>query len=132
MIAAAGIAWNAFGVVQLLQTLRSTPESLVRMGMTPMQASVYASYPAWMNVAFAVGAFGGLLGSLALLLSQTAAAKKVFAASLLGYVVLFVGDLTEGVFAALGASQVAILTFVIAVAAGLLAWTARIDARGRA
>ena len=44
--------------------------------------------------------------------------------SLIAYVILYIGDITEGVFAALGASQVIILTFVVAVAAGLL-WYAK-------
>jgi hypothetical protein len=48
-----------YAVVQLVQTLQSTPESLAQMGMTPEQAAVYSSYPAWMTLGFAVGAVGG-------------------------------------------------------------------------
>jgi hypothetical protein len=75
-----------------------------------------------MNIAFAVGTLGGLLGSL-LLIARPAAAKKVFAASLVGYVLLYIGDVTEGVFAALGASQVTILTLVVSIAVFLLLWS---------
>jgi len=128
LVAALGIAWNLFGVSQFLGTLRSTPESLMEMGMTRAQAAVYTSYPTWMTVGFAVGVFGGLAGSV-LLLTRRRAAVPVFAASLAGYVVLFVGDVTEGVFAALGASQVAILSTVVAIAAGLLAWSRWLAAR---
>lgn len=128
-VAAFGLLWNLFGVVQLVQTLQSTPESLTQMGMTPEQAAVYSSYPAWMTLGFAVGALGGLLGS-ALLLGRRRLATPVFAASLVGYLVLYVGDITEGVFEALGAPQVAVLTSVVLIAAGLLVWARRLNERG--
>lgn len=124
LIAIFGIAWSLFGVVQFIPTLSDTPESLVRMGMSAEQAAVFANYPAWMSAGFALGAFGGVIGS-ALLLARRALAVPVLAASLAGYVVLFVGDITEGVFAALGAGQVGVLTLVLAVAAGLSIWSRR-------
>ena len=128
VIALSGVAWNAFGVVQFVQSLRNTPESLARMGMTAEQAAVYSSYPSWMTAVFAVGVFGGLLGSLALL-ARRRAAVMLFVASLVGYVALYIGDITEGVFAALGAPQIAILTTVVAIAATLLAWSRRLARR---
>ena len=36
--ALAGLAWNLYGVIQFIQTSRSTPKSLMEMGMTPEQA----------------------------------------------------------------------------------------------
>ncbi|MEY3209528.1 MAG: hypothetical protein RIT28_9 [Pseudomonadota bacterium] len=129
IIATLGALWSLFGVVQLLQTLQSTPQSLQAMGMTPEQAAVYSSYPAWMTLGFAVGAFGGLVGSV-LLLARRRLATPIFVASLVGYVVLYVGDITEGVFAALGAPQVAVLTAVVLIASGLLVWSRHLSQRG--
>ncbi len=97
--ALAGLTWNVFGVVQLVESLRDTPESLMAMGMTAEQAALYATYPAWMSGAFAVGALGGVLGC-ALLLLRHRYATPTLAASLAGYIVLYAGDITEGVFAA--------------------------------
>lgn len=135
VVAGLGVAWNAYGVVQFVQTLRDTPADLMKMGMTGEQAAVYTSYPAWMTAAFAVGVGGGLAGSL-LLLMRRKAAVPVFVASLVGYVVLFLGDITEGVFAALGAKQVTILSVVVVIAAALLGWSWRLRSgdveRGRA
>ena len=128
-LACAAVAWNAFGVAKFLESARSTPESLQRMGMTTHQAAVYSSYPAWMSVAFAVGVFAGLAGSV-LLLAGRKNAMPVFGASLLGYLVLFVGDVTEGVFAALGAPQVAILSTVLAIAGALFAWSRSLARQG--
>ncbi len=73
-----------------------------------------------MTGAFAVGVFGGLLGTV-LLLFRNKLATPIFLASLAGYVLLYIGDITEGVFAAIGISQVVILTIVVLIAAGL-AW----------
>lgn len=80
-------------------------------------------YPVWMTAAFAVGVLGGLVGCVLLLLKKRISVP-VFVISLIGYIVLYVGDLTEGVFAAIGASQVAILSSVVIIAAALL-WLSR-------
>lgn len=118
-----GLAWNVFGVFQYLGSVRATPESLVASGLTAEQAAVMTGYPAWMTVAFAIGVFGGVAGSIALLLRRKIA-RPIFALSLAGYIVLYVGDITEGVFAAMGLPQVIVLTMVVAVAAALL-WVSR-------
>lgn len=118
-----GLIWNLFGVFQFQQSVVSTQESLLAMGLTEAQANVMLTHPVWMTVAFALGTFGGLIGSV-LLLFRKKQATFVFALSLAGYVLLYIGDITEGVFAALGAIQVAILTSVVLIAAGLL-WLSR-------
>jgi hypothetical protein len=124
-----GLAWNAYGVDQFLASVRSTPESLIAMGLDQAQAMTMTSYPLWMTAAFAVGVFGGLVGS-ALLLLRRRQAVGVFVASLIAYVALYIGDITEGVFAAMDASQVVVLTLVVLIAAGLLWAARRASARG--
>lgn len=115
-----GIAWNIFGAVQFAGSVTETEASLIASGLTPEQAAVMTSYPAWMTVAFALGVFGGLVGSVLLLLRR-AAAMPVLLASLVAYVALWIGDAVYGVFAAMGATQVVILTLVVAIAAALYA-----------
>lgn len=117
---AAGAAWNLYGLVKFAGTLTATPDSLVAAGLTPDQAAVMTGYPGWMTVAFGLGVTGGLAGFL-LLLRRHRFATPVLALSLVAYVALWIGDALHGVFAALGPSQVAILTLVVAIAAGLLA-----------
>lgn len=117
-IGLSGLVWNLYGVFQFLQSVRSTKESLLGMGMTEAQAELMASSPLWMTIAFGVGTFGGVLGCL-LLLARSRFAQPVFLTSLIGYIVLFIGDITEGVFAALGLQQVIILSVVVLIAAGL-------------
>lgn len=113
-----GIAWNLFGAVQFAGSVAATEASLIASGLTADQAAVMTGYPAWMTAAFAVGVFGGLAGSV-LLLSWKSAAGPVLLVSLLAYVALWIGDAVHGVFAAMGAPQVIILTLVVAIAAGL-------------
>jgi hypothetical protein len=113
-----GIAWSIFGVIQFLGSVSATNESLIASGLTPEQAAAMTGYPTWMTVAFAVGVFSGLAGSVLLLL-RNAAAMLVLLVSLLAYVALWIGDAVHGVFAALGAPQVIILTLVVAIAAAL-------------
>jgi hypothetical protein len=118
--AVGGIAWNFFGLVQFAGSVTATETSLIAAGLTPEQAAVMTGYPAWMTLAFAIGAFGGLTGSVLLLVSR-AAAMPVLLASLLAYAALWIGDAMHGVFAALGAPQVIILTLVVAFAGALYA-----------
>jgi hypothetical protein len=117
-VAALGIAWNLFGLVQFAGSFTQTVESLMATGMTQAQAEVYLGLPAWVSVAFAVGVLGGFVGSIALWFRRKWA-KPVFATSLLGYILLFAGDTFYGVFAAIPA-QLAILAVVVLVAAALL------------
>jgi len=120
MTSGAGLLWNAYGVWQFGQSLMATGQSLIAQGMTAAQAAVMMGYPGWMTLAFAMGVLGGLVGSVLLLLRRKGAVA-VLAASLAGYVVLYLGDVTQGVFAAMGTPQVVVLTVVVAIAVGLLA-----------
>lgn len=124
-----GALWNAYGVFQFFKAVTTTRENLIAMGMTELQAETMSSYPLWMTAAFAVGTLGGLVGSVLLLLRRREAVP-VFMASLAGYVVLYIGDITEGVFAALGASQVIILSLVAVIAFGLLLTSRHADRSG--
>lgn len=125
-----GLAWNIFGVVQFLHSLAGSAGALMAQGMTAEQATLYLNLPRWMTAAFAVGVFGGVVGSVLLLL-RSRFSLPVFAVSLVAYCVLYVGDIVEGVFAAFGTPQVVILTFVVLVAVGLLALAWQQRAVGR-
>lgn len=123
-----GVAWNLFGVIQWALSLGATPESLMGGGLTRAQADLYLSLPPWMTLAFAVGVFGGLLGSVALLLRRRSAAP-ILGLSLTAYGVLFAGDAALGLFAAIP-HQLAILSIVVAIAIALYAIARRTRAEG--
>jgi hypothetical protein len=117
--ATAALAWNVFGLWQFGGFLTQTEDSLMAQGMTEAQALAYNSLPAWMTLVFAVGVIGGTLGT-ALLVMRRRAAVPVLVVSLLGYIALFAGDWAHGLFDILP-MQLAILTTVVAIAAGSLA-----------
>lgn len=117
-----GVAWNAFGSVRFVGSATASEADMLAHGLTAEQAALYAGLPAWMDAAFAIGVFGGLIGCI-LLLARSRFAFSVFAASLAGYAALYAGDLALGVFTAFGAGQAVILTVVVAIAAALL-WLA--------
>jgi hypothetical protein len=129
IVAGLGLAWNLFGAVQFVLSLAATTESLQAQGLTADQAAVMLGYPAWMTGVFALGVFGGVLGC-GLLLLRKSAAVPVFAASLAGYIALYIGDIVHGVFAALGTPQIVILSLVVLIAAGLLWFARKAKARG--
>lgn len=122
--AAAGLLWNAYGIVQFLKTALSSEQEFIAMGMTAAQASLYASLPDWMTVVFAAGVFGGAIGC-GLMLARRALATPVLAVSMAGYVALYAGDIALGVFAAFGAAQVVILSTALAISIGLFALARR-------
>jgi len=124
VIAVGGVAWNLFGAVQFQAAVTATTESLVASGLTPEQASVMTGYPGWMTLAFGIGVLGGLAGSVLLLLRHRLA-SWFLSISLMAYVALWIGDAVHGVYAAMGAAQVIILSTVVAFAALLFAASRR-------
>jgi len=120
-----GVVWNGYGLTQFAGSFSQTRETLMAVGMSSVQADIYLALPAWISVAFGIGVIGGLLGAIALLLRRNAA-LIAFSASLMGYTMLFAGDVYYGVFAAIP-SKLAILAVVVLVAIALLwvSWQAR-------
>lgn len=118
-VAALGVVWNAYGAYQFIGSFRQTTDSLMAVGMTQAQAELYLSLPVWISLVFAIGVFGGLAGSIALLMRRTVAVP-IFFASFVGYILLFAGDWSYGIFDSLP-TQLAILALVVLIAATLLA-----------
>lgn len=123
-VIACGFAWNLFGLFQLSQSMQQTEQSGMMSGMSAEAARVYYSLPAWMDLAFAIGAGGGALGCLAMA-ARLRMAVPILATSAAGYVMLFLGDWAYGLFALLP-NQLVILLTVLAIAFGLLGLAMRL------
>lgn len=119
LAAGLGIAWNVFGIVQLVDFVGQTHESLMMKGMSRSAADLYYALPVWMKLAFAVGSVGGLAGSVAFA-ARRAIAAPILLASLFGYIALYAGDYGHGVFEAVP-GQMAILSTVVMIAIALYA-----------
>ena len=79
-----GIPWNGFGCFDYLMTQTRGDAWLTDMGMTEAQMAYFHAMPAWTHAAWAIGVWGGLLGSVLLLL-RLRWAFHVFVASFLGW-----------------------------------------------
>jgi hypothetical protein len=74
------LIWNAIGVFAYLGQAFMTDE--MKTQLPPEQLALMESTPSWVTAAFAIAVWGGLLGSLALLLRKKWS-KPVFLISLL-------------------------------------------------
>ncbi len=122
-VSIAGVLWNLYGLYKFAGTFTQAGRAAMTAGMTSSQTELYLSLPGWVSIAFAVGVFGGLVGSILLALLRRIA-QPVYLASFIGYGLLFAGDAYWGVFAAIP-SQLAVLGVVVLIAAGLL-WASRL------
>lgn len=84
LVAIVSILWNAGGAFDYLATKLRL--EFYMQNFSPEQLDYFYNYPAWMTVFWALGVWGALLGSLALLLGSRWAVT-LFAVSLLGMVV---------------------------------------------
>ncbi len=78
------LLWNLLGVTMFFVQTNLPPEALAALPVD--QRQLYESTPAWVNGAFAVAVFAGLLGSVTLLLHRRLA-LPLFALSLLAVLV---------------------------------------------
>lgn len=76
--------WNAFGAFDYLMTQTRNEAYLAHF--TDPQRAYFDSFPLWMEATWALGVWGGLLGSL-LLLARSRHAVAAFAVSLFGLAV---------------------------------------------
>lgn len=123
-----GMLWNVYGVYQFAGTFTQAGQAGMTAGMTTSQAQLYLSLPPWIDAVFALGVFGGLVGSICLAL-QRLVARRIFAASFVGYALLFAGDTYYGVFAAIP-GQLMVLACVVLIAAALVWASSQAAKRG--
>jgi hypothetical protein len=84
-VAVLAVVWNAFGVAMYLSSVGVFGDPTV--GMSDAERAAALSIPGWITGAFAIGTFGGLIGSIGLLLRK-AWAQPVLIVSLVGLLVL--------------------------------------------
>lgn len=68
VISAVAVVWNLLGVGAYMADVSMSADAMAKLSQ-PMQ-DLYATRPAWSTGAFAIAVFGGLLGSILLLLRK--------------------------------------------------------------
>lgn len=83
-VAVASLAWNSGGALDYVMTKSRNPDYLATA--TPEQLIWFNGFPIWMEIAWAIGVWGAIAGSL-LLLFRSRHASTAFALSLAGLIV---------------------------------------------
>lgn len=121
-VSAVALAWNLVGVMSYLMSVTIGPEALA--SLPEAERNLYTDIPAWATSAYAIAVFGGLLGSIALLLRK-AWAVPLFVASLVAVVVQMAhAFFMTALFEVKGAGA-AILPLLILAIAAYLVWFSR-------
>ena len=118
VVGIAALLWNAVGALDYVMT--QTRNAQYMAGFTPEQLAFFYGLPPWTVAAWAIGVWGGVLGSLLLLLRKTLAVW-VFLASLIGVVLTtFQNYVLSNGMEVMGGPGAAVFTAVIFfVAVGL-------------
>lgn len=128
VIAIAALLWNLLGVVMLYLQVNMSPEQLATM--TPEQRQVYEGTPPWLNIAFGIGVFGGVLGAIGLLMKKKWA-TLLFLISLIAVLVQMVGAyVATPVWVVYGAAGLIMPVIVVAIALLLWRYSSKAAARG--
>ncbi|MEE4454489.1 hypothetical protein [Novosphingobium resinovorum] len=121
LVAAAAVAWNAFGCLDFTMTASRNPAYLAQV--PPDVIDWLDAAPTWTLVPWALGVWGGLAGSLLLLL-RSRRAVPAFAVSLAGLAVSQVWQVSAGMPASMTTPPMLAVTAVIWAAALALPWFA--------
>ena len=125
IVAVLAVLWNCLGVWGYLAKVGVAPNM---MEMTAEETALVAAMPSWATAGFAVAVFGGLLGSLGLLLGK-AWARLLLILSLLGMLVQFGWWLLmSGAMEQMGASSAGMPAIVVLIGL-LLVWLANMGVR---
>ncbi len=89
IVAVLALPWNAFGAFDYTMSKLQGDAYLNSTGMTDAQITYFNSMPTWMTAVWAIGVWGGLLGSVLLILRSRHAAP-VFLVSLAAFLMSLV------------------------------------------
>jgi hypothetical protein len=127
-IGAVALAWNLLGVLSYLMSVTAGPEALA--GLPEAERNLYADIPAWATSAYAIAVFGGLLGSIALLIRK-AWAVPLFVVSLIAVIVQMAhAFFMTALFEVKGAGAAILPLLILAIAAYLALYSRRARERG--
>jgi hypothetical protein len=129
VIAVIALLWNSMGAYDYLMT--ETRNSSYMSAFTPAQLAYFYSFPAWVIATWALSVWGGVLGSIALLLRRRWAVP-VFAISLVTLVATFFHNfvLSNGAAVIGGAGGFVFSAAIFLVAVALLIYARRLARKG--
>jgi len=129
VIGAMALLWNSMGAYDYLMT--ETRNSSYMSAFTPAQLAYFYGFPAWVIATWALSVWGGVLGSMALLLRRRWAVP-VLALSLATLVATFFHNfiLSNGGAVMGGAGGLIFIAAIFLVAVALLIYAHRLARKG--
>lgn len=128
IVAVLALLWNLLGVAMFCIQIAATPEQVA--AMPPEQQQILQATPSWLQVAYAVAVFGGVLGAIGLLMKRRWAGT-FFLLSLLGLIVQIAGTFAlTPAWQVLGPAGLAMPALLLVIALFLLSYSRRAAARG--
>ena len=118
IVAVLGLLWELFGVAMYLMHVGVLPNS---QEMSEAERSLMESSPLWVTGLFAIGVFGGALGTLGLLLRRRWA-RPLLILSLVAVILQFGGWLLMTDALAVVGPSVFVMPAIIVAVAILLVW----------
>jgi hypothetical protein len=129
VVGAIALVWNGFGAFDY--TMTETRNAAYMSAFTPEQLAYFHGFPKWAVATWALSVWGGVLGSLALLLRRRWAVP-VFAVSLVTMLVTFFHNfvLTDGIAVMGGAEGLVFAAVIVVVGVALLAYARSLARKG--
>lgn len=116
------LIWNLMGILNYVQHMTITTETLEKMPEN--QRILYADFPEWVQMAFAIAVFGGALGSIALLIKRKIAVQA-FILSLIGIVVQMGHSVSIATQMDSGGEWVYIMTVLLIATGAFAIWLSK-------
>ena len=117
------LLWNAIGAADYTMTHAGGADYLAKNGFGPEVIAYFDTLPLWATAGWAMGVWGGVLGSL-LLLFRSRFAVLAFALSLLGIAMMTVNSFINPYPAAMVSNGMTAFEWMIKFVAALLLWYA--------
>ncbi len=129
VVGTVSLLWNSFGAVDFVMTETRNPA--YTGGFTPDQAAFYFGFPLWVVLAWGIAVWGGVAGSLLLLLRKSWAIH-LFLLSLVGMVLtdLYCFVLSGGLKVMGGAGALLFSAAIFLVGVLLLVYSRAMRGRG--
>ena len=121
------LLWNGFGGYDYVMTQTNNAAYLAQF--TPEQRAYFDSFPMWMEAIWAIGVWGGVLGSVLLLL-RSKWAFHAFLASLVAFAVSVVYGQTSGGAAVMGTTGVVFSAVIFLLGLGFVMYSRMMTRKG--
>lgn len=128
VIAIAALVWNLIGVAMFYMQINMSPEQLATMPAE--QRQVYEATPSWLNIAFGIGVFGGVLGAIGLLLKKKWATLLFLISFIAVLVQMAAAFIATPAWAVYGAAGLIMPIVIVAIALLLWRYSGKAAARG--